>query len=86
MGNGSDLTTTMSPLRQFAGCASEVIAKAERISVPWSSYFDLDAPRMGELLGLPKQGRSVCAMVAKFPRVEVQAQVQPLTRWMLRIE
>ncbi|PHH60326.1 hypothetical protein CDD81_1852 [Ophiocordyceps australis] len=77
---------TMSPLRQFGGCPSEVISKAERISVPWSSYFDLDAPRMGELLGLPKQGRSVCAMVGKFPRVEVQAQVQPLTRWMLRVE
>ncbi|EGO52973.1 hypothetical protein NEUTE1DRAFT_126385 [Neurospora tetrasperma FGSC 2508] len=77
---------TMSPLRQFPNCPVEIIRKAERIDVPFSSYFDLDPPRMGELLGLPKAGKTVCSLVAKFPRVEVQAQVQPMTRSMLRIE
>ncbi|KAI1501740.1 Sec63 Brl domain-containing protein [Biscogniauxia marginata] len=77
---------TMSPLRQFHRCPRDIIAKAERIDVPWSSYFDLDPPRMGELLGLPKAGRTVCDLVAKFPRVEIQAQAQPMTRSMLRVE
>ncbi len=77
---------TMSPLRQFPSCPREIVQKAERIDVPWSSYFDLDPPRMGELLGMPKHGRTACGFVAKFPRVEVQAQVQPMTRSMLRIE
>ncbi|KAL0469101.1 Sec63 domain-containing protein [Neurospora intermedia] len=77
---------TMSPLRQFPNCPVEIIRKAERIDVPFSSYFDLDPPRMGELLGLPKAGKTVCSLVAKFPRVEVQAQVQPMTRSMLRVE
>ncbi|TWU78025.1 DEIH-box ATPase [Metarhizium rileyi] len=77
---------TMSPLRQFPTCSRDIIQKAERIDVSWSSYFDLDPPRMGELLGMPKAGRAVCAFVAKFPRVDVQAQVQPMTRSMLRIE
>ncbi|KAL1311701.1 hypothetical protein AAFC00_001803 [Neodothiora populina] len=77
---------TMSPLRQFPECSADIIRKAERIDVPWPSYFDLDPPRMGELLGLPKAGRQVCAMVQKFPRLEVQAQVQPMTRSMLRVE
>lgn len=77
---------TMSPLRQFPSCPTEIVRKAERIEVPFSSYFDLDPPRMGELLGLPKAGKTVCALVAKFPRVEVQAQVQPMTRSMLRVE
>ncbi|EMC94943.1 hypothetical protein BAUCODRAFT_72059 [Baudoinia panamericana UAMH 10762] len=77
---------TMTPLRQFPECSSDIIKKAERIDVPWQSYFDLDPPRMGELLGIPKQGRQVCAMVAKFPRLEIQAQVQPVTRSMLRVE
>lgn len=77
---------TMSPLRQFPNCPVEIIRKAERIDVPFSSYFDLDPPRMGELLGLPKAGKTVCSLVAKFPHVEVQAQVQPMTRSMLRIE
>ncbi|EON62048.1 hypothetical protein W97_01267 [Coniosporium apollinis CBS 100218] len=77
---------TMSPLRQFPSCPRDIIAKAERIDVPWSSYFDLDPPRMGELLGIPKAGKTVCALVQKFPRLELQAQVQPMTRSMLRVE
>ncbi|KAH8433695.1 ATP-dependent RNA helicase BRR2 [Aspergillus melleus] len=77
---------TMTPLRQFPTCPRDIMQKAERIDVPWSSYFDLDPPRMGELLGMPKAGRVVCDLVAKFPRLEVQAQVQPITRSMLRVE
>ncbi|MCJ1252671.1 DEIH-box ATPase [Lignoscripta atroalba] len=77
---------TMSPLRQFPMCPRDIIQKAERIDVPWSSYFDLDPPRMGELLGMPKAGKNVCNFVQKFPRLEVQAQVQPMTRSMLRVE
>lgn len=76
----------MTPLRQFPSCPKEVIQKAEKIDVPWSSYFDLDPPRMGELMGLSKAGKQVCNLVQKFPRLEVQAQVQPITRSMLRVE
>ncbi|KAK5939534.1 Pre-mRNA-splicing helicase BRR2 [Knufia obscura] len=79
---------TMTPLRQFPRtmCPPEYVQKAERIDVPWQSYFDLDPPRMGELLGIAKAGRIVCDLVSKFPRLEVQAQVQPMTRSMLRVE
>ncbi|KAH8602881.1 Sec63 Brl domain-containing protein [Bisporella sp. PMI_857] len=77
---------TMTPLRQFPGCPKDILQKAERIDVPFTNYFDLDPPRMGELLGLPRAGKTVCNLVSKFPRVEVQAQVQPMTRSMLRIE
>ncbi|KAJ4416368.1 Pre-mRNA-splicing helicase BRR2 [Gnomoniopsis sp. IMI 355080] len=77
---------TMTPLRQFPNCPREIVQKAERTDVPWSNFFDLDPPRMGELLGMPKAGRTVVGLVNKFPRVEVQAQVQPLTRTMLRVE
>ncbi|KAL8842398.1 MAG: hypothetical protein Q9170_000526 [Blastenia crenularia] len=77
---------TMTPLRQFPSCPRDVVTKAEKMDVPWSSYFDLDPPRMGELLGMPKAGKTVCGLVQKFPRLEVQAQVQPVTRSMLRIE
>ncbi|KAL8729842.1 MAG: hypothetical protein Q9166_004483 [cf. Caloplaca sp. 2 TL-2023] len=77
---------TMTPLRQFPACPRDVVTRAEKIDVPWSSYFDLDPPRMGELLGMPKAGKNICGLVQKFPRLEVQAQVQPVTRSMLRIE
>ncbi|KAK5113048.1 hypothetical protein LTR62_003627 [Meristemomyces frigidus] len=77
---------TMTPLRQFPECGSDIIKKAERMDIPWQSYFDLDPPRMGELLGMPRQGRQVCNLVAKFPRLELSAQVQPITRSMLKVE
>lgn len=77
---------TMTPLRQFSTCPRDIIQKAERIDVPWTNYFDLDPPRMGELLAMPKAGKIVCSLVQKFPRLEVQAQVQPMTRSMLRVE
>ncbi|CAH0048053.1 unnamed protein product [Clonostachys solani] len=77
---------TMTPLRQFPDCSRDIIQKAERVEVPWKSYFDLDPPRMGELLGMPKASRAVCALVSKFPRLEVQASVQPMTRSIIRVE
>ncbi|KAH8676320.1 Sec63 Brl domain-containing protein [Xylariales sp. PMI_506] len=79
---------TMTPLRQFPLKPNErhIVAKAERIDVPWSSFFDLDPPRMGQLLGLPRDGKKVCELVSKFPRVEIQAQAQPMTRSMLHVE
>ncbi|KAI9886820.1 MAG: hypothetical protein M1823_001392 [Watsoniomyces obsoletus] len=77
---------TMTPLRQFPTCPRDILQKAERIEVPWENYFDLDPPRLGELLGMPKAGKTVFALVKKFPRLEVQAQVQPMTRSMLRVE
>lgn len=77
---------TMTPLRQFAACPREVIGKAERIDVPWTNYFGLDPPSMGELLGMPKAGKVVCNLVNKFPRLELEATPRPVTRSMLRIE
>lgn len=77
---------TMTPLRQFPDCPADVIKKAERIDVPWTSYYDLDPPRMGELLGMPRSGRQVCAFVEKFPRLDVAQRVLPMTRSTLRVE
>jgi pre-mRNA-splicing helicase BRR2 len=77
---------TMSPLRQFPTCPRDIVQKAERIDVPWSSYFGLDPPQMGELLGMPRAGKLVCQLVDKFPRLEMEATPRPVTRSMLRIE
>ncbi|KAL2889402.1 Pre-mRNA-splicing factor brr2 [Ceratocystis lukuohia] len=76
---------TMSPLRQFPSCPKDVVHKMERIEAPWSAYFNLDPPRMGELLGMPRAGRTVCELVAKFPRLEVQAYAKPITRSLLHV-
>ena len=77
---------TMTPLRQFPRCPKDIVQKAERIDVPWTSYFDLDPPNMGELLGMPKAGKLVCQLVEKFPRLELEATPRPVTKSMLRLE
>ena len=77
--------SVMTPLRQFPTCPAEVVKKAERVVAPWEAYFDLDPPRMGELLGLPRHSRTVCGLVAKFPRLDVQAHARPITRSLLHI-
>ncbi|KAJ9624830.1 Pre-mRNA-splicing helicase BRR2 [Taxawa tesnikishii (nom. ined.)] len=68
---------TMTPLRQFPECPADIIKKAERIDVPWSSYFDLDPPRMGELLGLPEP--VVQPMTRSTLRVELT--ITPKFEW-----
>lgn len=76
---------SMSPLRQFPRIRPEIITKAERKEFPWYRYFDLDAAELGELIGLPKSGQLIESLVHKFPRLDIQAHVLPLTRSLLKI-
>ncbi|KDE06013.1 pre-mRNA splicing factor [Microbotryum lychnidis-dioicae p1A1 Lamole] len=77
---------SMTPLRQFKGVPTDVIRRAERKEFPWYRYFDLEPAELGELIGEPKAGRLVHRLVHQFPKLELQAHVQPITRTMLRIE
>ncbi|KAF8156619.1 Sec63 Brl domain-containing protein [Crassisporium funariophilum] len=77
---------SMTPLRQFKGVPSEVIRKAEGKQFPWYRYFDLTPPEIGELIGIPNAGRLVHRLVHSFPKLQLQAQVQPITRSLLRID
>ncbi|KIY72493.1 putative RNA helicase [Cylindrobasidium torrendii FP15055 ss-10] len=77
---------SMTPLRQFKGVPSEVIRKAEGKQFPWYRYFDLNPPEIGELIGMANAGRLVHKLVHNFPKLQLQAQVQPITRTLLRID
>ncbi|KAI9462917.1 Sec63-domain-containing protein [Lactarius psammicola] len=78
--------SSMTPLRQFKGVPPEIIRKAEGKQFPWYRYFDLTPPEIGELLGIPNAGRLVHRLVHGFPKLQLQAQVQPITRTLLRID
>ncbi|KAH9047169.1 putative RNA helicase [Lactarius hengduanensis] len=78
--------SSMTPLRQFKGVPPEIIRKAEGKQFPWYRYFDLTPPEIGELLGIPNAGRLVHRLVHNFPKLQLQAQVQPITRTLLRID
>ncbi|KAJ7046921.1 putative RNA helicase [Mycena alexandri] len=77
---------SMTPLRQFKGVQSDIIRKAEGKQFPWYRYFDLSPPEIGELIGIPNAGRLVHRLVHNFPKLQLQAQVQPITRSLLRID
>lgn len=77
---------SMTPLRQFPGIPMDIVRRAERKEFPWYRYFDLEPAELGELIGLPKAGRLVHRLVHQFPKIEIQAHAQPITRSMLRIE
>ena len=76
---------SMTPLRQFPRIRGDIITRAERKEFPWYRYFDLDAAELGELIGLPKSGQLIESIVHKFPRLDLQAHVLPLTRSLLKI-
>ncbi|CAH7668860.1 Sec63 Brl domain-domain-containing protein [Phakopsora pachyrhizi] len=78
--------TSMTPLRQFPSCSSDIIRRAERKDFPWSRFFDLEPPELGELMGNPKLGKTIHKFVHQFPKLELQALVQPITRSLLRVE
>ncbi|KAL7572112.1 hypothetical protein ACA910_001749 [Epithemia clementina (nom. ined.)] len=78
---------SQSPLRQFPNVPEVVARKLERKSdIEWDRYTDLTASDLGELVGVPKLGRGLHKLVNQYPRLEVSAQIQPITRSLLRVE
>ncbi|RCH95561.1 DEIH-box ATPase, partial [Rhizopus azygosporus] len=63
-----------------------IIRRLERKEFPWERYFDLNPQELGELLGQPKLGRTLHKYVHQFPKLDLQAHVQPVTRSLLKVE
>jgi len=78
---------SQTPLRQFSNVPQIVARKLERKSdIEWSRFADLTPSDLGELVGVPKMGIILHELVHKFPKLDVSAVLQPITRSMLRIE
>lgn len=77
---------SMSPLRQFKRIPEEVVKKIEKKSLPWERLYDLGPSEIGELLRMPKLGKTVHRYVHEFPKLELSAHIQPITRSTLKIE
>ena len=72
------------PLRQFKGIPAETLKRIEKKDLAWERYYDLSAQELGELIHLPKAGRGLHRFVHQFPRLELAAHVQPITRSVLK--
>ena len=78
---------SQSPLRQFKNVPEIVSRKLERKGdIEWARYADLTPSDLGELVGVPKMGRTLHKLVHQFPKLELSAHIQPITRSMLRVE
>lgn len=77
---------SMTPLRQFRGIPADLVRRLERKEYPWNRLRDLEPNEIGELIGIPKAGRLVHRLVHQFPRLELQAFFQPLTRSLLHVQ
>ncbi|KAJ0087179.1 hypothetical protein Patl1_09317 [Pistacia atlantica] len=74
------------PLRQFNGIPNEILMKLEKKDFAWERYYDLSAAELGELIRYSKMGRTLHRFVHQFPKLNLAAHVQPITRTVLRVE
>ena len=77
---------SQTPLRQFHGIPEDIIKKIEKKDFPWERFYDLQPQEIGELIRFPKMGKAIHRFVHQFPRLELAAHVQPITRTVLRVE
>lgn len=78
--------SSMSPLRQFPGVSTDLLKRLEKKEFPWERMYDLNPQELGELVRNPKAGKLLYRLVHQFPKLEMQAHVQPITRTMLKME
>mmetsp|Transcript_34715 Transcript_34715/g.87733 ORF Transcript_34715/g.87733 Transcript_34715/m.87733 type:complete len:2149 (+) Transcript_34715:158-6604(+) len=78
---------SMIPLRQFTQIPIEIIKKLEKKDVlSWERFFDMSPQEIGELIRFPKMGKTVHKLIHQFPKLELAASVQPITRNVLKVE
>ena len=76
----------MTPLRQFKKIHEEVVKKIEKKNLPFERLYDLNHNEIGELIRMPKQGKTIHKFIHQFPKLELSVHIQPITRSTLRVE
>lgn len=78
--------SSQTPLRQFKGIPNDILSKVEKKDLPWERYYDLSSQEIGELIRYPKMGKSIHRYIHQFPKLELAAHVQPITRSVLKVD
>uniref|UniRef100_A0A8C6VLA8 U5 small nuclear ribonucleoprotein 200 kDa helicase n=1 Tax=Naja naja TaxID=35670 RepID=A0A8C6VLA8_NAJNA len=77
---------SMCPLRQFRKLPEEVVKKIEKKNFPFERLYDLNHNEIGELIRMPKMGKTIHKYVHLFPKLELSVHLQPITRSTLKVE
>ncbi|XP_047979849.1 DExH-box ATP-dependent RNA helicase DExH12-like [Salvia hispanica] len=83
---GKRMWSVQTPLRQFHGIPNEILMKLEKKDLSWERYYDLSSQEIGELIRFPKMGRTLHRCIHQFPKLNLVAHVQPITRSILKVE
>jgi pre-mRNA-splicing helicase BRR2 len=78
--------STQSPLRQFKTIPEEIIKKLEKKDSSLDRLYALNSQELGELVRYPSLGKSLHQHIHQFPKLDLTATVQPITRLLLRVE
>ena len=62
---------SMSPLRQYRKMPEEVVKKIEKKNFPWERLYDLGPAEIGELIRMPKLGKTIHKYVHQFPKLDL---------------
>ncbi len=76
----------MTPLRQFKKLPNDVIRRIEKKDFPWERFYDLGHSEIGELVRMPKMGKTIHKYVHQLPKLELAVHIQPVTRSTLQVE
>jgi pre-mRNA-splicing helicase BRR2 len=77
---------SMCPLRQFKKIPEEVVKKIEKKSISFDRLFDLNPLELGELIRIPKLGKTIHKFIHHLPKVDLSCTIQPITRSTLKVE
>lgn len=79
--------SSQSPLRQIGSIPEVIIRKLEKNSdISWERYYDLKPQDLGEMVKIPRMGKTLYKFVHVFPKVLINAHVLPITRSLLKID
>ncbi|XP_074274813.1 DExH-box ATP-dependent RNA helicase DExH12-like [Silene latifolia] len=78
--------SVQTPLRQFTGIPTDVLMRLEKKDLAWERYYDLSSQELGELIRIPKLGKTLHKFIHQFPKLNLAAHVQPITRSVLQVE
>ena len=72
---------SMTPLRQFPKLQADVMKRIEKKDFPWDRFYDLGPNEIGELVRIPKMGKTIHKFIHQVPKLELAVHIQPVTRW-----